>query len=187
MHEIWVLSIRTSLPETCIFFSDMQTEFLAFDSFEKAKTILRERLKELTFSPNAMFNGKGQITLLDKYISGMWAPEDDSDVDDDVLSNDRLTKIQDALTAAFSGQDVRLDIKDGDYTDWMIAVCVKENSVSFRGDDDGPINGYDPVLKTNIFSMEEPQDYYLYINDRFGQYDEATSELYVDLKRAEIL
>lgn len=180
MHEIWVLSIRTSLPETCIFFGDMKTEFFAFDSFEKAKATLREKLKELALSPNAMFNGKGQITLLDKYISGMWVPEDDSDVDDDILSKDRLTKIQDALTAVFSGQD-------GDYTDWMIAVCVKENSVSFRGDDDGPINGYDPVLKTNIFSMEEPQDYHLYINDRFGQYDEATSELYVDLKRVEIL
>lgn len=187
MHEIWVLSIRTSLPETCIFFSDMKTEFLAFDSFERAKAALREKIRELAFSENTMFNGKGQITLLDKYISGMWVAEDDSDVDDDVLSNDRLTKIQNAFTAAFSGQDVRLDIKDGDYTDWMIAVQVNGNSISLRGDDDGPINGYDPVLKTNIFSMEEPQDYYLYINDRFGQYDEATSELYVDLKRTEIL
>lgn len=164
-----------------------ENRILAFDSFEMAKTALREKIRELAFSQNAMFNGKGQITLLDKYISGMWVPEDDSDVDDDILSKDRLTKIRDALTGAFSGHDTQLGIPDGDYTDWMIAVQVKGNSISFRGDDDGPINGYDPVLKTNIFSMEEPQDYYLYINDRFGQYDEATSELYVDLKRTEIL
>lgn len=187
MKEIWVLSVKTSLPEACVFFGDMKTEVFTFDSFEKAKAALREKIGELAFSRNAMFNGKGQIALLDKYISEMWAADEDSDVVDDYLSKDRLTKIQDALTAAFSGQDTQLGIEDGDYTDWMIAVQVNGNCVSFRGDGDGPINGYDPVLQTNIFSMDIPQDYHLYINDRFGQYDEATSELYIDLNRTELL
>lgn len=184
MREIWVLSVRTSLPKTCAFFGDMKIQYWAFDSFEKAKAALRTKLKELAFSKNAMFNGNGQITQLEKYISEMWEGEDE---DDDVLSKGMLTKIHSALTDAFSGTEAPLGIADGDYTDWMIAVRVKGDSVCFRGEDDGPINGYDPVLDTNIFSMENAQDYYLYINDRLGQYDgETTSELYVDLKRAEI-
>lgn len=184
MREIWVLSVRTSLPETCAFFGDMKIQCWAFDSFENAKAALRTKLRELAFSRNAMFNGNGQITQLEKYISEMYEGEDEIE---DVLTKGILTKIHNALTVAFSGKEALLGIVDGDYTDWMIAVQVNGNSVCFRGEDDGPINGYDPVLETNIFSMENAQDYYLYINDRLGQYDgEATSELYVDLTKAEI-
>ena len=48
---------------------------------------------------------------------------------------------------------------------------------------DGPINGCFPIIKTNMFSMEAPQHYYMYIDDAFGQ-DSASSELYIDLIRA---
>ena len=186
MSEVWVLTVKTSLPKSCEHFSDLKVETLAFDSFEKAKKAFREKVKKFAFSKNAMFNKKGQITYLNTYIKdGLDAEDDADDFGDDFLSAKTLSKIQDALSVTFSGQDTKLGIKNGCYTDWMIAVQVKGNSVDFYGDGDGPINGYEPILKTNIFSMEKEQHYYLYIDDCFGQY-ENTAELYMDLMKAEI-
>ena len=182
MKDIWVLSVRTSLPETCECLDDMKTNFFAFESFEKARTAFRAKIKDLTFSENVMFDGKGKITQFDDYADEL---DDEYDGEQGDLSRNVLTKILKALTVAFGGEDTMLEIDKGFYTNYMIAVDVKNNSVNFYGDDDGPINGYDPVLKTNIFSMEKESDYYLYIDERLGQ-DSATAELYIDLKKTTI-
>ena len=50
MKEIWVLSVRTSLPETCERIWDHEPEIFAFDSFEKARAAFRTKIKELAFS-----------------------------------------------------------------------------------------------------------------------------------------
>lgn len=182
MNEIWVLSVRTSLPKVCYAFGDMNLDMQCFDSFQKAKAAFRERLKSLAFTKNAMFDGKGRITYLEKYPK---YDDCEEEMSEGVLTDVVINKIQDALVTAFSGQDTAIDLEPGFYTDWMIAATVDDNYVSFCGDDDGPINGYNPLLQTNIFSMEKEQDYYLYIDDRFGQ-DEATSELYIDLKKVTV-
>ena len=102
-----------------------------------------------------MFDGKGKITQFDDYADEL---DDEYDGEQGDLSRNVLTKILKALTVAFGGEDTMLEIDEGFYTNYMIAVDVKNNSVNFYGDDDGPVNGYDPVLKTNIFSMEKESD-----------------------------
>lgn len=185
MNEIWVLSIRTSLPKVCESANDLKLTVSAYDSFEKARAAMRTAIKGFAFAKNAMFNGAGQIKLLKRYIKeNMNEPEEGEDLDG-VLTPQILTGIQDALQKAFSSEDVAHGIKCGKYTDWMIAVNVKKDSVRFSGDDDGPCNGINPVLSTNIFSMEKEQDYYLYINDQLGQED-CSSELYIDLQKTTI-
>ncbi len=183
MKDLWVLSVRTSLPETCERADELKVSFAVFESFGKAKEAMRAKIKEFAFAKNSMFDGRGRIKYLDKYIK-----EDDFDdyEEDDVLTVKRLRAIQEALTAAFSGEDAKIDVEDGNYTDWTIAATVEDGEVRFYGDDDGPINGYDPVLRANIFSMEAERDYWLYIDDAFGQ-DCATSELYIDLKKATVV
>ena len=181
MNEIWVISVRTSLPKVCYAFGDMKLEMQSFDSFEKARAAFREKVKSFAFSKNAMFDGNGRITYLAKYPG-----YDDCEDDEGVLTAERINKIQDALSCAFFGQDTSLDMEPDFYTDYMIAATVTDEYVSFCGDDDGPCNGYAPVLQTNIFSMEKEQDYYLYIEDCLGQ-DDATSELYIDLKKVSVL
>ena len=185
MNEIWVMSVRTSLPKVCYSFGDMNLEMQCFDSFEKAKAAFREKLKSFAFTKNAMFDGDGHISYLQKYLQKFAASEADFDDSDGVLTNEALSKIEDALSWAIAGHDTAVDLEPGFYTDWMIAATVTDDYVSFCGDDDGPCNGYDPVLQTNIFSMAIPKDYYLYIDDRFGQ-DDATSELYIDLKKVSV-
>ena len=182
MKNTWVLSIRTSLPEVCESHGDLQTSIYTFDSFDEARTALRKALKKYAFSKNSMFDGKGNIIYFHKYIADL-AYDDDMDEYDDFLSPKKLRAVERALKNIFKGNDIVPKIKEDFHTDYMIAYTYKNGEISFRGDDDGPYNGYTPVLKTNMFSMEAPQHYYMYIDDAFGQ-DAASSELYIDLIRA---
>ena len=183
MNEIWVLSIRSSLPNVCRSSKDLNVSVKAFDSFDKARDELRSFVKETAFSKNSMFDGKGNITYLKNYADDYEdiAYEDDPEVLDIV----RINYVTDCLRDAFSGKDVIFEPESDYCTDWMIAIESEPGKLHLYGDNEGPCNGYDPVVMTNIFSMNEKKNYYLYIDDRFGQ-DDYTSELYIDLVKAEV-
>ena len=189
MNECWVLTIKTSLPNTCKHHGELQTKCLAFDSFQKAKAALRERLHGLAFSRNAMFDGEGKMIHLDKYIQNS-KHEDTTEeygefMDNGWLIAGRLQAVQDGLTAICMGSDVDFPVEDGDYADGLLALEVYPNRVTLIGWDDGPCNGYVPLICTNMFNMTQEGDYYLYLDDMFGQ-DNCSAELYVDLKKAKI-
>ena len=179
MKKLWVLSIRTSLPDECLTRAHLKTTFSAFETFEDAKKAMRKEIKNLTFTKNTMFDGDGKIIALDSYIADL----DDYD-DEGFLSKNILSKIQDSLFSVFNGKDTVLDIEEGEYVDGMIAFEFDGESIVSYGNDDGPYNGYDPYIATNAFSMKEEKDYYIYIDDLLGQ--DYSSELYIDLKQVEI-
>lgn len=186
MKNTWVLSIKTSLPKVCENAGELRTHIFTFESFEEARAALRKALKKYAFSKNSMFDGRGQIIHLRKYVYNLTLDDVDGehiDYYDDFLDPTNLDAMEDAIYKIFKGKDVVPKIREGFYTDYTIAYTYENGEVSFRGDDDGPCNGYDPVFKTNMFSMEAPQHYYMYIDDAFGQ-DAASSELYIDLIRA---
>ena len=178
MKDVWILSVKTTLPNG----GDMTTSLRAFADFKAAREALRKVLKKVAFARNEMFDGAGGLTMLNRYIG----EDEDWDEEEDFLSPRRLQKISAALEAIFRGEDVKVPLKAGDYTDYMVAVKVEEDRIAFSGDDDGPCNGYDPVLTTNMFSMEREKEwYYLYILDLFGQ--DYASELYIDLKKGKLV
>lgn len=180
MKKIWSLIIKTSLPNTAEDVTELVTTVDAFSDFETAKISLREKLKDFAFNKNSMFDGKGNLTYLNSYINGCM-DEDDENEDEDVLTQSKLNSVQDALKGIFAGKDEELKIEEIDYiTDWMISLQIKRNSISLYGDAEGPCNGYNPHIKTNMFDMREENNYYLYIDDMFGQ-DDNSSELYIDL------
>ena len=181
MKEIWVLSIRTSLPEVCETANDLKLTVIAYDSFEKGKAAMRDAIKSFAFSRNAMFDGEGGLIQMQNYSDEIGDYEEDY-----VLTPDVILSIQNTLKQAFAGNDTAFELESGVYTDWMAAASIEKDSIRMYGDDDGPDNGINPVLSTNILSMEKKQDYYLYIDDRFGQ-DDASSELYIDLKKTAVL
>lgn len=183
MNNTWVVSIKTSLPDVCYNSGELKTKIYLFDCFESARSAVRAILKKLSFSKNTMFDGDGKITHLSKYIESAM-DSDDEEYDDDVLTSSKLEYIHELFESIFKGEDVSPNLSEGDCTDWMIAYRYENGVISFYGDDDGPCNGYDPVLKTNMFTMKEENNYFLYIDDLLGQ-DEATSELYIDLMKAE--
>lgn len=49
MKEVWVLSVKTSLPEVCENSNDLETNFLVFESFEKGRDEFRKIVKESAF------------------------------------------------------------------------------------------------------------------------------------------
>ena len=189
MNACWVLTIKTSLPNTCEHHGELQTECLAFDSFQKAKAALRERLHGFAFTRNAMFDGEGKMIHLDKYIQNS-KHEDTTEeywefMDNGWLTVGRLQAVQDGLTAICTGNDVDFSVEQGGYDDGMLSLHVCDDRVQLMGWDDGPFNGYEPLICTNMFNMTQEGDYYLYLDDMFGQ-DNCSAELYVDLKKAEI-
>ena len=190
MNDCWVLTIKTSLPHTCEHHGELQMECLAFDSFPKAKAALRERLRGYAFSRNAMFDGERHITQLNRYSTDSYAdtePDEDEDfLDNGWLTAGRLNTLQAALAQVFAGEDMQLPfLEDGAYEDGMVALEVRGNRAKLIGWDDGPCNGYEPLIATNMFNMVQEGDYYLYLDDMFGQ-DNCSAELYIDLKKAKI-
>lgn len=177
MKKLWVLSIRTSLPEECFTKAHLKTTFSAF---EDAKKAMQDAIKGFAFSKNAMFDGNGKIIALEKYINKMG----DYDYEETLLTRDILSKVGDSLFTIINGQDASLDIEKGEYSDYMISLNYDGKGINMWGDYDGPINGYDPYIATNAFSMNEEKDYYIYIDDLLGQ--DYSSELYIDLKQVEI-
>ena len=191
MKEIWVLTIKTSLPETCASYDDLKMTVMAFDTYEKARTAFREKLNTLAFSVNSMFNGKGQITELIDHLRNYALSEAEieiSETEDEpkCLSKERFTQLHSALTEAFAGRDTQVGIPSGHYTDSVyLSAQVKPNYLHLYGDFEGPECGITQAIHTNIFTMAEEKDYFLYIDDYFGQ-DSNSSELYMDLTKVSV-
>ena len=87
--EVWALTIRTSLPDVARSEDDLKTTNLFFQSFEKAKEALREKLKEFAFSKNKMFDGEGGIMWLDRYgADNLENSDEEYDSDDEEESDE---------------------------------------------------------------------------------------------------
>ncbi len=188
MKEIWVLTIKTSLPETCVSYNDLKMTIMAFDTYEKARAAFREKLRTFAFSKNTMFNGKGQITALNDEASHSLSeteiavPETEESM---CLAKERLMKLQHSLAEAFAGKDTKIGLPIGFYTDGCYSsMQVKSDSVRLYADLEAADMGYQSLVCTNIFSMAQEQNYYLYINDMFDQED--SSELYIDLVKVTV-
>jgi len=179
MKDIWVLTIKTSLPNVCEDSKLMESTHRAFSSFAKAKEVLRENLKELS-SKNSMFDENGDIIHFNNYIKDSIAVDELDDPADDLLTQSELKEIHLALKAVFNGETYFPELREY-YDDYMIGVSVSEDTISLYGTCDGPINGINPNISSNMFDMSEEKDYHLYIDDMFDQ--EISSELYIDLNK----
>ena len=181
MKKLWVLSIRTSLPDKCYMPRDLKLTFSAFETFAEARKAMREVMKDCAFSKNDMFDGKGKIIALDEYIDGMKVYKE---VYDGELTKELLIKIYDALLSIIKGENTVLELDKGKYDDDRIAFIYDGESLTSKGIGTAIDDCYDPYIATNAFSMEEEKDYYVYIDDMFGQ--DCSSELYIDLKQVEV-
>ena len=192
MKKIWIVSLKTSLPDVAESFEDLKTEMKAYLTFEGARTAARKILRDLAFRNNAMFDGNGKLRHFEEYVKGR---EDDASRESDVDWEEGECNPKDLRAAAkmlseiFSGNESLLsdyfgERKDAYYCDWMIEVEFWKNGLKIRGEDDGPCNGYNPVIDTDMLSMTEEKDYHLYIDDLFGQ--DVSSELYLDIRQTEL-
>lgn len=181
MKEKWILTIKTSLPDVCHDEDVLKEETYTFDSFEEARLNLRHKLKEYAFQENSMFDGKGNMIYMKNYMNKVIEFETDGDEMNDWLGASIAQTVLEIFSCIFEGKDVKNDFKIGTYDDGNIEITLNADSISFRGIDCGPLNGYIPKADTNLFSMNEEKDYYIYLDDMFGQWADASSEFYLDL------
>jgi len=66
--NIWILSIKTSLPEYCRGAGSLRTSIFAFDTFAEARAALRKALKHYAYSKNNLFDGCGYLNNYGKYF-----------------------------------------------------------------------------------------------------------------------
>ena len=189
---MWTLTVKTSLPNPCWTDEDLKVTSSVFETFEDAKRSLRATLKELAFTPNAMFDGNGYLDVFSSYINyeedcldGEDLEEDES-FETDEISIGFLKALHEALRSVFSGETVKLPFLDQEYEDLFLKATVSNGKILLKGYGEGLWNGIDPYLDTNMFDMTEEKNYHLYIDDFFGgPWDqEASSELYIDLAEA---
>lgn len=185
MKDIWVLSVKTSLPGTFYNSNDTHTDFFAYDSFEKGRAAVRELFCKYALNKNSMFDGNGKITQLSRYIDIM--DEGDDPENDEYLTKEIMSAVEEALRLVFNGRDVSIEaLEEGYYHDWCIYMEYFGLGVAIGGDDLSNSDDYCvPDINTNMFSMQEEMDYYMYIVDDFGQ-DEHPAMLLIDLKKVSV-
>lgn len=174
----WSVLLRTSLPKVSKSGGDIKIELEVYDNFSEAKQAFLDIMKKYSLEDNAMFDGKGHIKNLENYFNEMMEYLKESEEEELADLPKAAEKIMKAFNDIMAGKNV--DINEIPYyNDYMIEVDTNNGYVVFNGSDDGPCNGYDPYIKTNIFNMDEEKEYCLHIDDLFGQ--DWSAEFYLDL------
>ena len=178
MNEKWILTVKTSLPNEAVDIEDLHIEGYVFDTFEAGKAKMLEIIKSFALSENAMFDGQGNITALKEYCQEVV----DQFADEDEEFADSFKNIMDCMRAVALGEDFK-QLDDNEVEDGEICAEFSGDKVTIFGTEDGPMNGIDPKIMTNLLDLSEPKDCCFYVNPMFN-YDEPTPELYVDLIKA---
>ena len=185
---IWVVSLRIKMPESESM-AYRKTDARAFDTFEAARKCARATLKKLAFEKeNAMFDGNGTLKALAHYAEHAVeeSPEEQEEWEVIAPGKQVWSDVVELIRAICEGRDVDLpaystaDGEYGEYTDWLAEITYSPEGFLIYGVDDGPCNGIDPYVSTNMLQMETAQAYHLHIDDLFGQ-DGTSSELYLDI------
>ena len=179
----WKLKITTSLPNVAYYRSDLKTKEYEYSSFEEARDAFKETIKSYALGKNTMFEQDGKLSLLDDYsedIEAAWEDNDEEVGPEDISVEDWQYVIE-CFQKVFIGEEVDISPIKEFSTDWMLAIRREENAVSILGYEDGPYNGINPVIETNMFNMDKEGEYYIHIDDLLGQ--DTSSELYIDLTK----
>ena len=178
----WKLTIKTSLPNVCYGEEDLVTSAFIFDDFKTARAALRAKLREFAFSHNEMFDGYGSMIHMEKYMDMI--KREDGEINDPIpewFTGKIAVALLNIFSCIFEGKDVDISIPFGRYFNADIEADFDHDSITIRGTGEGVVNGYNPKIDTNLLYMQEEKDYYLYIDDMFGQWSCVSSELYIDL------
>ena len=175
MKDIWVLSVRTSLPDyvkkySALYFDSMIPDWFAFEQFADARDKMRAILRDLS-RENTMFNENGEMKNCRQFIDDTYFSEDDSD--DEGYNGERLLTARilndflRALKEVFAGNDVAFSLEEGKYSDFTpkfvkkytdIYTTIKTSVQEYINDIQ---TGVFPDEK-NVFKLDETEGRKLY-------------------------
>lgn len=189
MKELWVLYERSDIDRGGEWdYQNYRTSCRVFQDFGVAKKAMKELIKSYALNENSMFDGNGCIKNYDyeSYYSDdfMW-PDMKEEKELFASIKELLKKL---CTDELQKSELE-EITDCFVTNYMYAAEITttdEIVLLIRGDDDGPCNGINPYVHTNIFEMDnEKKDYFFYLEDMFTE-DDFASHLFIDLKKVEV-
>lgn len=178
--NIWILSIKTSLPEYCRGAGSLRTSIFAFDTFAEARAALRKALKHYAYSKNNLFDGCGYLNNYGKYFWDDTIDDPPEDARHVSPEKSRHLYIRDLFHRMFDGEDVTPEL-ELERDNGVVFFTYDDGQFRLYGDEGHPLWGTVPTIKTNMFSMEKEQNYYLYLHQFFGE--DYTSDLYIDLQK----
>lgn len=183
MKDVWVLYERSDLARGGEWdYQNYATACRAFADFDTAKQAMRDTIKRYATEKSSMFDGEGNLNeLLDQY----YYDDDERDTFTyvgELLRKLCLNELDDATAKA---------IKPLFCTTFLFAAEITTDNgepvLLMRGDDDGPCNGVNPYVHTNLFSMnDDTKDYYFYVEDMFRMDSDFSSHLFLDLKKVSV-
>ena len=179
-RTIWILSIKTSLPEYCRDAGSLRTSIFAFDTFAEARVALLKALKHYAYSKNNLFDGCGYLNNYGKYFWDDTIDDPPEDAQHVSPEKSRHLYIRDLFHRMFDGEDVTPELERA-RDNGVVFFTYDDGQFRLYGDEGHPFWGTVPTIKTNMFSMEKEQNYYLYLHQFFGE--DYTSDLYIDLQK----
>ncbi len=159
-----------------------------FTDFEEAKDETLKVIGAYAHSKNGLFDGNGGIVGFGEYFKRLtdedimcgsfedWDPED---IDFDFLEEENGEEHDPGKVRDFP-ESLRRSIlsgfreRPGDlyWTDYLLEINSNPYTLKVRGIDDGPCNGVDPFIFTNMFDMSDPESDYSFIAENaFSDFD----------------
>lgn len=151
-----------------------------FKEFNEAYYALRTVLKELGLAKRGVFDGQGNIKEMNKYFKDM----EKACRDEDWWSDDFMNPIKYIKALVLNNNS---KFKPFAESDSMLTWKYKKKVFELIYDNEGPINGAVPVIRTNIDS-KNTEHCYFYVNDNFGgngRDEYSVNELFIDLIKVE--
>ncbi len=151
-----------------------------FNDFDEAYSALRTTLRELGLTKTGVFDGQGNIKEMNKYFKDMKK----GCCNEDWWSDDYMNPIKYINALVLNGE---LKFKPFAESDCMITWKYRKHIFELVYDNEGPINGIVPIIRTNIDSKNQEHCYF-YVNDNFGgngRDEYSVNELFIDLVKVE--
>lgn len=205
--EIWIVTkrgdvkLRKATPEAQQPIWMTEDVTLQFDTYQEARSYLREMVRDLATSPNSIFDGNGGVHGLDSYLKEVqdWLDEygsmnahrkfygttyEQSDYSYMGGSYHQARRIPGLMKRFLLGEGIP---KDGfpqfRWTDWTIAIDSKPNLLRvLYAAPTPPLDGYNPNIEIRGFAESNPdEEHVLHIHNELGQNPELVGSLDIRL------
>lgn len=187
MKSVWVLYERSDLDRNSEFdYENYATDCRVFEKFEDAKNAMKKLIRDYATEKNSLFDGNGCFCEFSGEIDEYY--DDPEEKDAELFRT--VEKLLRKLCLDELSEDDIADITELYVNNYMYSAEITTADgivLLMKGEDDGPFNGIDPYVHTNIFDMDnEDNNYFFYVEDRFKMYARFISHLYIDLKKVNI-
>ena len=190
MEKQWILSVMTNFfdRKNCPFSCKMATKYYVFDDFRTGRKKMLEEIARIRKEGKAMFDENGDLIYLNRYITKMEKSELNEEYlkscDEESLLADKMKEARRLLRGVMNGVETNDTKLDGFFTDYSVGLQISGGYLIICGDDDGPSNGYDPDILTNMLTVTEEKNCYFHLRDNFGQ-NHDPSYVFLELKKSE--